>query len=81
MKNSFNEAWQHNVKTYTDSTNPNLIYIWYAIFDTLTSHWGWRIKVIENIWAITQEKYPLLNSKASNDFSFVWDDRATYTYQ
>lgn len=59
----------------------NLIYAGFAIPGSPTDEPVWQIKQLNyttnNLVSIL---WPQYNSKASRDYNFAWDDRATYTY-
>lgn len=61
----------------------NLIFVGYARPGTPTSAAKWQIKQLTyagaNLVSVTWPLNP--NGTASTDFMFVWDNRATYTYQ
>jgi len=77
-----NAYWKNltNIKTYTDSTDPALVYVWTALIWTLPSEAGWSIKAIVIAWDTTSEEFPIVNWKESWDMKFEWDNRASYTY-
>lgn len=59
----------------------NLIYAGFAIPGTATSARNWQIrKLTYSGTNLTSVTWPQINSKASTDYIFVWDDRASYTY-
>lgn len=63
-----------------DGSN-NLIYAAFAIEGSDEAERVWQLKRLTysgtNLTAI---EWPEIDGKASSDFSFAWDDRATYTY-
>jgi len=63
-----------------DGSN-NLIYAGFALPGAADDEAVWQIKFLEydgtNLVSIT---WPELDGKANASYSFVWDDRATYTY-
>ncbi len=63
-----------------DGSN-NLIYAAFAIPGSSTATRCWQIKKLAysgtNLITIT---WPQISSKASSQYSFAWDDRASYTY-
>lgn len=61
--------------------NNNLIYAGFAPVGSSTSVATWQIKKLTYTGTnLTSVTWPELNSKASTDYEFSWDDRATYTY-
>lgn len=64
-----------------DYDGNNLIYAGFAIEGTDTSVRSWQIKQLNytdnNLVSVL---WPQLDGKATTDYSFAWDDRASYTY-
>jgi len=60
-----------------DASN-NIIYLGYAAPGTLTSTAGWQIRTMTYDVSnnATQVNFP----SGRNDYDYVWDDRAVYTY-
>lgn len=79
----------HNVlqQTYDEKSfrgdydGNNLIYAGFAIEGTDESVRAWQIKQLNytdnNLVSVL---WPQIDGKASTDYSFSWDDRASYTY-
>jgi YD repeat-containing protein len=65
-----------------DNSGTTLIYKGWARPGSATSAAVWQIQKLAydasgNVTSIT---WPQVNSIASNDFQFIWDNRASYTY-
>lgn len=63
-----------------DGSN-NLIYGATALPGTLTSVASWQLKKFTYTGTnLTSVTWPQISGKASFDYSFIWDNRASYTY-
>lgn len=63
-----------------DGSN-NLIYAGFAIIGSSVAEAVWQIKKLgydgTNLISVT---WPQINGKASREYSFIWNDYASYTY-
>ena len=63
-----------------DGSN-NLIFAGFALPGADTSEPVWQIKQLNYTTTnLTDILWPEYNAKASREYLFAWDDRATYTY-
>jgi hypothetical protein len=65
------------VTTYVDTVDSTTTYVGIAPRQSLTSSSKWQISKVVTNGTIIYEKYP----NGSDAFKFVWDDRASYTYE
>lgn len=81
----FDSAHENLIQRIDYDANDNAIYIGYAQAGTAASAAGWRL--IQNTYTtvnatpvFTSSGFPQLSGQPSGAFSFIWDNRATYTY-
>lgn len=67
---------QHIIPYIEDVVDENTTYIGYADWGVGEDEAKWRIIRINTVGTVTRMECP----KGDNSFSFVWDDRASYTY-
>ncbi len=64
-----------------DYAGANLIYAGFAIEGSDPAERVWQIKQLNYTGAnLTSVLWPEIDGKATTDYSFAWDDRASYTY-
>lgn len=72
------------MKTIIDDTDANNVYIWQSEYIWASeSDNVWAIKKIVKSWNITRiltATDDTINNQTYQDFIYIWNDRASYTY-
>jgi hypothetical protein len=64
------------IPTRIDEVSKSLFYLGWAELDTLTSETYWKIRRIQQVGSVWEQKYV----NGNEFYRYIWDDRASYAY-